>query len=90
MESLYVEDSSIPLKKLLLQVNTDKLAVEVWQYGHANHPLLNTICKFTYFIQKCSFFLLWHGTRSLRMPVLKPASQAGPMHNPRDGTSVYY
>jgi len=35
-----------------------------------------------------SFFLLWGGTCSLHMPVLRPASQAGPMHNPRDGTTV--
>ena len=35
-----------------------------------------------------SFFLIRGGTRSLRMPVLRPASQAGPMRNPREGTSV--
>ena len=35
-----------------------------------------------------SFFLIWGGTRSLRMPALRPASQAGPMRNPREGTSV--
>jgi len=35
-----------------------------------------------------SFFLIWCGTRSLRMPALRPASQAGPMLNPREGTSV--
>jgi len=34
------------------------------------------------------FFLLWGGTRSLCMPALRPASQAGPMRNPRKGTSV--
>ena len=34
------------------------------------------------------FFLIWGGTRSLCMPVLRPASQAGPMLNPREGTSV--
>jgi len=34
------------------------------------------------------FFLLWGGTRSLRMPVLRPDSQVGPMRNLRDGTSV--
>jgi len=33
-------------------------------------------------------FILWGGTRCLRMPTLKPASQAGPMRNPRKGTSV--
>jgi len=33
-------------------------------------------------------FILWGGTRSLRMPTLRPASQAGPMRNPREGTSV--
>ena len=35
-----------------------------------------------------SFFLFWSDTRSLRMPALRPASQAGPMRNPREGTSV--
>ena len=35
-----------------------------------------------------SFFLLWGSIRSLRMPVLRPASQAGAMRNPRDGTVV--
>jgi len=34
------------------------------------------------------FFLFWCGTCSLRMPALKPASQAGSMCNPREGTSV--
>jgi len=34
------------------------------------------------------FFLLWGGTRSLRIAALRPASQAGPMHNPIEGTSV--
>ena len=33
-------------------------------------------------------FILWGSTRSLRMPTLRPASQAGPMRNPREGTSV--
>ena len=35
-----------------------------------------------------AFFLLWGGTCSFRMPALRPASQAGPMRNPREGTSV--
>ena len=35
-----------------------------------------------------SFFLIWGDTCSLRMPALRPASQAGPMRNPREGTSV--
>jgi len=34
------------------------------------------------------FLVLWGGAHSLCMPVLRPASQAGPMLNPRDGTSV--
>jgi len=37
-----------------------------------------------------SLFLLWGSTCSLCMPVLRPVSQAGPVHNPRDGTSVVY
>ena len=35
-----------------------------------------------------SFFLIWGDTRSLRMPALRSASQAGSMRNPREGTSV--
>ena len=42
-------------------------------------------CLFFFFL---SFFLIWGGTCSLRMPALRPASQAGPMRNPREGTSV--
>ena len=35
-----------------------------------------------------SFFLFWGGTCSLHMPALRHASQASPMCNPREGTSV--
>jgi len=35
-----------------------------------------------------SFFLFWGGTCTLRMPAPMPASQAGPMHNLKEGTSV--
>jgi len=35
-----------------------------------------------------SFFLLWDGTCSLRMPAMRSASQAGPMRNPRKKASV--
>ena len=35
-----------------------------------------------------SFFLLWGGTCSFRMLVLRPASQAGPMRNSRERTGV--
>jgi len=35
-----------------------------------------------------SFFLFWGGTPSLRMSALRPASQAGPMRNPRERTIV--
>ena len=34
-------------------------------------------CMVVFFL---SFFLLWVGTRFLRMPALRPDSQAGPMH----------
>ena len=34
------------------------------------------------------FFLFWGDTLSLRMLALSPASQAGPMRNLREGTSV--
>ena len=33
-------------------------------------------------------FILWGGTRSLCMPMLRPAWQANWMHSPREGTSV--
>jgi len=33
-------------------------------------------------------FIFSGGTCSLRMPTLRPASQAGPVRNPREGTSV--
>ena len=41
-----------------------------------------------------SFFLIRGSTRFLRMPALRPASQAGPMRNPRErlathGTAVF-
>jgi len=43
-------------------------------------------------LQGASFFIylfpIWGDTCSLRMPALRPASQAGPMRNPREGTSV--
>ena len=40
------------------------------------------------FVSFLPFFLIWGDTRSLRMPALRPASQAGPMRNPKEGTSV--
>ena len=45
-------------------------------------PLLSRECLFL------SFLFIWGDTRSLRMPALRSASQAGPMRNPREGTSV--
>ena len=35
-----------------------------------------------------SSFLFWGDTHSLGMQALRPASQAGPMRNHREGTSV--
>jgi len=52
---------------------------------------LLVICSSSSLLVAClSFFLflLWGGTGSLHMPVLRPGSQAGPMHNPRNGSSV--
>jgi len=40
------------------------------------------------FVFLFSFFLVRGGTLSLRMPALRLASQAGPMRNPREGTSI--
>ena len=45
----------------------------------------STIFRFNHWI---FFFLFWGATRCLRMSALRPASQAGQMHNPREGTSV--
>jgi len=49
---------------------------------------LESISKGIGFFSFLSFFLLWDGTRSLRMPALRPVAQAGPMRNPGDWTSV--
>jgi len=40
------------------------------------------VCFFLSFVFRCG------GTCSLRMPVLRLSSQAGPMWNPKEGTSV--
>ena len=49
-------------------------------------------CTVVYLLQfslcRYSIFILWGGTRSLHMPALRPASQAGTLCNPREGTSV--
>jgi len=42
----------------------------------------------TYYCLYLYIFILWGGTRSLCMPTLRPASQVGPMRNPKEGTSV--
>jgi len=42
----------------------------------------------TFYLFIYLFFLIWGGTRSLRMPALRPASQAGPMCNPREGIEL--
>ena len=42
----------------------------------------------SFFLSFLSFFLIWGGTCSLCMPALRPDRQAGPVHNPREGTSV--
>jgi len=49
-------------------------------------PVWNFVLYALYFLYYICIF--WGGTRSLRMPTLRPASQAGPMRNPREGTSV--
>ena len=60
-----------------------------WVTGLASMPIF--VCLFVSFFLSLflsSVFLLWGDTRSLRMPALRPTSQAGPMRNPREGTSV--
>jgi len=59
-----------------------KLPIAAYQHCLPN-PNPNSLYKHFIFI-----FIIWCGTRSLRMPALRPASQAGPMRNPREGTSV--
>jgi len=53
-----------------------------------NYSQKGALCTFFLF----SFFLSYLGWHTLssyhRMPVLRSASQAGPMRNPREGTSV--
>ena len=75
-----------------------KLCAENWKI--VCNVFLDYACRFAnyaqivlieYFAKSLSFFLIfliWGDTHSLRMPVLRPASQADPMRNPRAGTSV--
>jgi len=58
----------------------EKDAAEYFDTSHQVFAQLDS-----YFL---SFFLIRGGTRSLRMPALRPASQAGPVRNPRERTSV--
>ena len=53
-----------------------ELFVQVW---------LKSYHRLSFFL---SFFLFRGGTRCLRMPALRPVSQAGPMRNRDEGTSV--
>jgi len=60
---------------------------------HLNRSIDRRVIAFPTFcnmaaVRHLSFFLIWGDTRSLRMPALRPASQAGPMRNAREGTSV--
>jgi len=73
------------LSVLCAQLTRDLLAIAKFLYC----TKLNIVLKPGNIINnKCSFlflFLSWDDTQSLRMPALRPASQAGPMHNPRNG-----
>jgi len=51
---------------------------------HASQQHAIVMGLFSFFLS----FLFQGGTCSLRMPALRPASQAGPMRNLREGTSV--
>jgi len=55
-----------------------------YNYEHEMHSRHTEL----YIIIILSFVLLWGGTRSLRMPALRPAAQAGPMRKPSEETSV--
>jgi len=62
---------------------------DAWLCGLVGKQLYAPNCRPEFDSFWCMFFFLFlGGTRSLRMPALRPASQAGPMHNPRKGTSV--
>jgi len=54
---------------------TEIFSVEYWRH-------LEIWVRASFFF--LSFFLIRGGKRSLCMPALRPASQAGPMHNPRE------
>jgi len=56
--------------------------------GHLDHVLIVYSLMEHFLLSFFSFFLIIGDTRFLRMPALRPASQAGPMRNPREGTSV--
>jgi len=67
-----VVDHTMPT---LLQ-RSAKLKISHWYFDQCLYPIK------TFFI-----FILWGGTRSLCIPTLRPASQAGPRRNPREGTN---
>ena len=46
------------------------------------------MCTQEQYIMDVFIFILWAGTCSLCMPTPRPASQAGPMCNLREGNSV--
>jgi len=62
------------LRTILYSSNTLSFLVVIQRF--------QTLWTYIFFI-----FILWSGTHSLRMPTLRPASQAGPMRNPRERTS---
>jgi len=58
-----------------------------WNTNRDLHIPYSTV-SFRMTLSDLSFFLFWGGTRSLHMPALRLASQAGSVRNPREGTSV--
>jgi len=73
------------------QSEIDTLTFKTLHTGHppyltdlVQHRITTSLHLSSFFI----FFLLQGGTPSLPIPTLRHASQAGPMRNPRNGTSV--
>jgi len=79
----YVTTKDSTRRFILLKLTTDR--------HEASHGLFATaelLVEIKQDICLLLFFLIWGDTRCLRMPALRPASQAGPMRNPKEGTSV--
>jgi len=89
--SVYIElkggSSAPPNTGTSLTVTYLKLCLHLASSLHHSDAIVRVVDD-SFQCVSSSFFLIWGDTHSLRMPALRPASQAGPMRNPREGTSV--